>query len=197
MEITYKRDYELVHRYLCGDRSAGEILYGEIYQFVISTIYSRTSHTNLTATDKEEIISETFDTSIQKLGLYNGKCKFSTFVIGIAENKIREKIKLSTKRNIKETVISDNIIEGVFGEEIENFYRKNPLKIVLEREKKECLLKAIAELDENYQMVIRLKQNGMTTRQIAEVSEKSEAAVDSMYRRAIEALRKNFKKIYE
>ena len=42
---------------------------------------------------KNEIIEETLKESIEKIYKYNGSCQFTTFVLGFAKNKCREKIR--------------------------------------------------------------------------------------------------------
>ena len=185
-EIKYKEDYDLVHRYLLGDTDAGYILYSGIFNFVKSYVYKTTSLDIFDDSDREDILNEIFKLSIEKLDRYNGTSKFSTFVLGIAKLKIKEKLRCKNKQNETEYKLDDTIA----------FHSKDPLAILIEREKKTAIINAINSLSDNHKQVLQLRFNGMTSRQIAVLTGKSEDAIDSMYRRALKALKKNFEKIY-
>ena len=182
--IKYKNDYNLVHRYLCGDEEAGRILYADVYIFIRSSIYKLTKTSIFSDEDREDILQDTLMTSIEKLDIYNGTSKFSTFLYGIARNKIKERLR-SKKLDLDIEEYYDDL--GVVN--------KDPLSIIIEKEKKLAIVKAMDSLSENHKQVIRFKFNGMSTKDIALLSNKSEEAIDSMYRRALKSLKKIFEKL--
>lgn len=188
VKTKYAKDYNLVHRYLCGDRDAGQELYASIYPLVQQFIWNHTNAKTLTESVKEEILSQTMMTSVEKLEYYNGTSSFSTYVCGIAKFKILEKIKSSIKESEKE----NNIINI---EENTSIF-DNPLNIIIDKELRETVAKAQQMLSRDHQQVIQLRLNGMTAKQIAEMVGMSEDAVNSMFYRAIKAFKKNFENIY-
>jgi len=193
MNIKYKEDYELVHRYLSGDRDAGERLYANVYPFVLAMIKKYGATKEFTIDEIQDVAQDTFKESINKLTLYNGTSKFSTFVIGIAKRKIEEMAKYKKKACQREVELPEtNIIKGIFDTE-ENFYTKNPLNIILEREIREEVEEVFSQLKGDYQMIIRLRCRGMRTREIAEITGKTEDAIESLYRRAIMSFRDKWK----
>lgn len=184
-DIKYKDDYALAHKYLCGDREAGYILYASVFDFVKFFIYSRTKSDNINEEDREDILSETLKTSIETLDRYSGTSKFCTFVIGIANNKIKEKIRSKGKIVSKEIHI-ENEIESI---DIINLYSKDPLIILIDKEEREDLRDAINQLSDNHKQVIQLRMNGMKSKEIAKMTGQSADAVDSMYARALKSLK--------
>lgn len=123
-EINYIYDYNLAHKYACGNNEAGEILYSTVYDALRKFVFSRTNNSKLSETQKEEIIGDSFLRSIEKINLYNGKSAFRNFVIGIASNIIKEKFR-ETKNGF---LLYEDFPE--FDENnIEDFYSKNPLKV--------------------------------------------------------------------
>jgi RNA polymerase sigma-70 factor (ECF subfamily) len=193
MQIKYQDDYNLVHRYLTGETKAGEQLYAEVFPMLTKYVYSRTNNSIISEDDKEEIIQDVLQKSIEKLSYYNGNSKFTTYVIGIAKLKIQEVYRIKKRSNAIEVVIGE---EDDILDDSDNLFNKNPLHIIIEEEQRQALETAITGLSSDHKMVLQLKMNGMKTKQIAEISGKSEEAVESMYCRAIRALRNNFQKVY-
>lgn len=189
----YQTDYDLVDRYLNGDTKAGELLFAEAYPMLKKYVFKKTNTTEMLEEDKMDIVQDTLKKSIEKLSYYDGSSKFTTYIIGIAERKIKESIRIKTKRNIKELSMDE---EPDILEIPDNLFGKDPLHIIIDAELRKALEEAIVRLTSNYQTVICLKSNGMKTKQIAELSGQSEETVQSMYCRALKELRKNFKKIY-
>lgn len=183
-DIKYKDDYNLVHNYLCGDRQAGYILYADVFDFLKSFIYQTTKLDIISEIDREDILSETLKTSVEKLDRFDGTSKFSTFVIGIAKFKIKEKIRSRNKQ-------MDNEVEYT---DIVNLHSKDPLIILVNKEEKAILENAINELSDNHKQIIQLRMNNMPSKEIANITGQSVDAVDSMYLRALKALKNILKK---
>jgi DNA-directed RNA polymerase specialized sigma subunit len=72
----------------------------------------------------------------------------------------------------------------------------NPLKIIIDKELRESIAKAQQMLSQDHKQVIQLRSNGMTARQISEMSGISEADVNSMFYKAVKEFKKNFRDIY-
>ncbi|QCH27827.1 RNA polymerase sigma factor [Clostridium tyrobutyricum] len=72
----------------------------------------------------------------------------------------------------------------------------NPLKIIIDKELRESIAKAQQMLSQDHKQVIQLHSNGMTARQISDMSGISEEDVNSMFYKAVKAFKKNFRDIY-
>ena len=129
-EITYLEDFKLVDDYLSGNTDSGEILYAKVYVKLPGYVYNYTSKSILTEEDKNEIIEETLKESIEKIYKYDGSCQFTTFVLGFAKNKCREKIR--KKSNIT-TIEYD---EEKITEEDYNIYNQDPAIIIIKKFRK-------------------------------------------------------------
>ncbi|PHS28611.1 MAG: hypothetical protein COA82_13390 [Alkaliphilus sp.] len=185
----HNKDRSLVHRYLCGDSEAGQELYAALFPTLKGYIYGHLSMKNLSEQEKEEVFSNTLKTSIEKLGYYNGKSSFSTYVCGIAKYKMLEKV----KANKRETDKVDRVIEL---SEIVCGY-SDPLKILVEKEMLEAVVEAQRVLPEKYQQILNLRLNGMSAKQVAKLAQMTESAVNSTYYRAIRAFKKKFENLYK
>ncbi len=193
MTIKYPEDFDLVDKYLSGNKEAGNRLYSDVYSILRYYIYNKVNGSILSVDDKEDLILDVLKTSIEKLNTYDGTCKFSTFVISIAKLKIKEAYREKSKLLNKEELV-DNIEEYFIG--TEDYYNKNPLEVILDNEKAEALKNSLQSLGKEYQVIIKLKMSRKKTKEIAEMFEKSEDAIDSMYRRAIQSWKNIFNKIY-
>ncbi len=187
-DITYLEDYKLVDEYISGNTDSGEILYAKVYEKLPGYVYHYTARSILTEEDKNEIIEETLKESIEKIYKYNGNCQFTTFVLGFAKNKCREKIR--KKSNI--TVIE--LEEEKITEEDYNYYNQDPAIIIIRKEEIEKINIAMNKLQVEDKQIIQLRLvNGITAKKISELTGENIEAIYSRYRRAI----KKFKKIYE
>lgn len=187
-DIAYLEDYKLVDEYISGNTDSGEILYAKVYEKLPGYVYHYTARSILTEEDKNEIIEETLKESIEKIYKYNGNCQFTTFVLGFAKNKCREKIR--KKSNI--TVIE--LEEEKITEEDYNYYNQDPAIIIIRKEEIEKINIAMNKLQAEDKQIIQLRLvNGITAKKISELTGENIEAIYSRYRRAI----KKFKKIYE
>lgn len=187
-DITYLEDYKLVDEYISGNTDSGEILYAKVYEKLPGYVYHYTARSILTEEDKNEIIEETLKESIEKIYKYNGNCQFTTFVLGFAKNKCKEKIR--KKSNI--TVIE--LEEEKITEEDYNYYNQDPAIIIIRKEEIEKINIAMNKLQPEDKQIIQLRLvNGITAKKISELTGENIEAIYSRYRRAI----KKFKKIYE
>jgi RNA polymerase sigma-70 factor, ECF subfamily len=188
-EIKYKDDYNLVDRYLSGDKSAGEELFGSVYPILKGYVFNQTENSSLNEKDKDEIVLDTLMIAVEKLNTYIGESKFSTLVIGIAKMKILEKFR-KKKMDLSRTVDIASLSNMPT-------MSRNPLEILIEKEKRQAVQRAISMLSPEHKQILTLRLfNNMPYKQLATISGKSEAALDSMYRRAIKSFIKNFKEIY-
>ena len=189
-EIKYLEDYKLVDEYLCGNRESGKKLYAKLFEGDVlkKYIYKRTAKSVLSIEDKEEIFEETLMVSVEKLDKYNGKSEFKNFVIGIAENKCKEKIRKVSNSKIVE-------LDGTKLEYLDDsYYKLDPAIIVIKKEESEKIKKVLSELKpEDREVIILRIINGVKANVISELSGENVEAIYSRYKRAV----KKFRKIYE
>ncbi len=151
-------------------------------------IYKYTAKSNLSIEDKQEILEETLMKSVENLWKYNGNSKFTTFVIGFAQNKCREKIR--KKNNIIELELDE---EQIIDEDY-NYYNQDPSIIIIKKEENEKINTAMSRLEEEDKQIIQLRIiNEITAKKISEMTGENIEAIYSRYRRAL----KKFRKIYE
>lgn len=189
-EIKYLEDYKLVDEYLCGNRESGKKLYEKLFEGDVlkKYIYKRTSKSVLSIEDKEEIFEETLKVSVEKLDKYNGKSEFKNFVIGIAENKCKEKIRKVSNSKIVE--FDDTKIEYLD----DSYYNLDPAVIVIKKEEAEKIKRVLSELPAEDKQIIQLRIiNGVKPNTISELIGED---VEDVYYRCRQAIKK-FKKIYE
>lgn len=193
--IKYKDDYDLVHRYLTGDDSAGHILFAKVYPILQGFVINETKDSIINDSDRDDIILDTLKIAVEKLNIYTGNSKFSTLVVGIGKKKISEKYrKLGLN---KEKLVDIDTFIDIDSMSTIDLIGRSPLEIIIEKEEKEAVLKAISILDPEYRQILELRLlNDMPFKQMAEISGKSEAALDSMFRRAVKSLKKIFEEIY-
>jgi RNA polymerase sigma-70 factor, ECF subfamily len=192
-DIRYKDEYDLVHKYLAGDKCAGKNLFAEVYPILERYVFLRTKESILNEADREDIILDALMTSVNKLNTFTGDSKFSTLVIGIAKIKIKEKFR-KKKVEVDKIIDIDEIIDNTSHVSI---IGRDPLEILIEEEKKQAVDKAIKMLSLEHQQILMMRLfNNMPYKQIAEMSGRSESALDSMFRRAVKAFKENFKNIY-
>ena len=184
-------DYLLVHRCLLGDKDAEYELFAGVYASGKKYIWSRTQNTNLAEQDKEDILQEVMQITYEKLERYNGTSAFSSFVIGIAYNVILAHQRKGKRRSAK-TVNIDELPENVIPFAPAAYESANPLVILIKKEEQSELADAISRLSDDHRQLLTYWSNGMTFKELAKLSGKTEDAIYSMFYRAIKSLKKIF-----
>ena len=100
----YIEDYNMVHKYLLGNDEAGKELYSKTYPIVKRYIANNKNSNYISEEDKEDILDDAMMESVRKLEYYNGTSAFSTYVCGIACNKILENIRSNANENQKKKI---------------------------------------------------------------------------------------------
>jgi len=191
-EVKYPEEFALLDKYLCGDKKAGEELFGSAYPSVKKYVLACTkSDTVLSESDKEDIISEAMMRAVDNQYTYNGSSKFQTFIIGYVKNIILEQRRKKAKELTKIVSSADMLkLEGIG-------LFDNPLKVIVKKEQLEAVQQALNMLPEEQRTVLVLRIfNDMPFKQLASLVGKSDDAVDSLFRRSIRAFKNNFEKIY-
>ncbi len=205
MVVKYQKTYNLVDRYLRGDKAAGEALYLPVILVIQKYVYNRTEKSALSPEEKEEIISNTLLTSIEKLNQYTGTSSFSTFVIGIAKNKIKQEYdkhaRSSKLQPFDEIDSEDKAMDGTVINLSEISLDQpgvDPPQVLIRKEQMEMLDKAFQALPSEYQQIIKMRlYNKVPVKQISAFTGQSVSAIDSLHRRAIKKYKENYKNFYE
>lgn len=143
-------DSEIIKEFNNGDKKqAFEKLYKTYVQYVYRFAYSRTGNKDIS----EEIAADTFFTLYEVLPNYRGDGKLSSFIIGIAFNKLREYWKLNKRRkklvSLEEFLQEDNQSDPASLFLLDESGEKN--------NSGELVGKVLEELKENYRKVLVLK----------------------------------------
>lgn len=187
-DITNLEDFKLVDEYMSGNKDSGEILYAKVYEKLSGYVHNYTAKSILTEEDKNEIIEETLRESIEKIYKYDGSCQFTTFVLGFAKNKCKEKMRKQSN------IILVEFDEEKISDEDYNYYNQDPAIILIKKEEIEKINATMNKLQDEDKQIIQLRLiNGITAKKISELTGENIEAIYSRYRRAI----KKFKKIYE
>ena len=135
--------------------------------------------------DAEEIFQETLVAAVESLPTYGGKAAFLTWVCGIAHHEMAD---FYRKKKIKTFLFShlpwlENLASQALG----------PEQQVLEKEFSQKVKQNLANLNEGYREILRLKYyQGLTVVQIAKRLNETVKAVESRLFRA----RKTFAKVF-
>ncbi len=201
MKVEHQEDFNLVHNYLLGDEGAGERLYLRVIPLLRKFVYKKTSGSSLAFDKKEEIIADTLKKSIEKLETFTGSSSFTTFVFGFANNYIKRAFTAVSKElkmvPIDAFIELEESIDNSFEIDLQQ-YSKNPLHIILEKEKTEALKETLEKLPPEYQQIIQMRlYNKTPVKEVAQITGKTEKAIDSLYRRAIRKLHDVYVQNYE
>lgn len=174
----------------------------EAYSRLLDEYEQRIFHTCLSFVpnkeDAEDIAQEVFVEVFKSIHKFKGNSKLSTWMYRVATNKSLEYIR---KKNTKKRFA---FMQSIFGNEIPldktaYFTEMNHPGILLEnKEKSETIFKAIHQLPEAQKIVFTLhKVDGLSYKEIAEITEKSVSSVESLMFRAKKSLQKILANFYK
>lgn len=174
----------------------------EAYSRLLDEYEQRIFHTCLSFVpnkeDAEDVAQEVFVEVFRSIHKFKENSKLSTWMYRIATNKSLEFIR---KKNTKKRFA---FIQSIFGNEIPldktaYFTEMNHPGILLEnKEKSETVFKAIHQLPEAQKIVFTLhKIDGLSYKEIAEITEKSVSSVESLMFRAKKSLQKILANFYK
>ncbi|NAS11659.1 RNA polymerase sigma factor [Poritiphilus flavus] len=182
------KERDLIEALRTGDSLAYSQLLDEYQQKVFSTCLSFVPNRE----DAEDISQEVFVEVFNSVGKFNGRSKLGTWIYRIAVNKSLEFIR---KKNTKKRFgfmqsLSGNVVPV---DRSSYFTEFNHPGIQLEnKERTELLFRAIDQLPEAQKVVFTLHRiDGMSHKEVAEITKKSISSVESIMFRA----KKNLQKI--
>jgi RNA polymerase sigma-70 factor (ECF subfamily) len=177
-------DSEVIRSVQNGNRNDFRILVDKYQQ----TVFRITMGFVHAKEDAEDLTQEIFISAFQSLGKFRGDSLFSTWLHRIAVNAC-----LNHTRNSKTTLVSR--IASLFGSEniterLMPVTEENPEEIIIKNEHRDWLQKALESLPENQHTAIVLsKYDDMSQKEIAEIMNLTEGAVESLLQRAKNNLR--------
>ena len=140
--------------------------------------------------DANDLTQDVFIQAYQTLSGFKGDAAFSTWIYRIAVNYSLNKIRKSSKNQLLQR------LETVFGSEKSKEYSfpipdtENPENILILKEHKKWVQKALNSLPENQRTAIVLsKYDDLPQKEIAEIMNTTEGAVEALIQRAKANLR--------
>lgn len=159
-----------------GDQQA----FLELYDRYLAKVYNRVK-SRIPLKDAEDVTQEIFIAVVKSLPKFEQRSRFSTWLYTIVNRQIADYYRRHYRRNEDQKVPLESDSQQF---NMPTYEHENLEEMVV-------IQRALQYLPENYQEVIMHRfADGLTFREIAEVREQSLEAVKSLYRRAIEALRK-------
>ena len=183
---------ELIHNIAHGDQRSFKQFYELFHERVYNVCLSHLQNTS----DAEEVTQDVFIDVFNNAATFKGNAAVSTWVYRIAVNKSVDKIRYNNRQKRFSFVTS--IFSKDTGEVIHHPPEFNHPGVVFEQKENAAkLFAAIAQLPENQKAAFVLKQiEGLSQREVAEVLEVSEKAVESLLQRAKTGLRKILGELY-
>jgi RNA polymerase sigma-70 factor (ECF subfamily) len=144
--------------------------------------------------DADDLTQEIFIRTYQALGEFRGTSAFSTWIYRIAVNASLNRVRKSSGSQFfkrLESVFSPEKKIDLFAEESEN-----PEIIIIRKEQKDRVTRAIDSLPENQRTAIVLSHyDDLSQREIAEIMQTTEGAVEALLQRGKASLRKKLSDI--
>ena len=167
---------ELIKKAKKGDHKAFAVLFKENYPFLVKYLVKVTMNRDLA----EELAQDTMAKCVEKIHLYNGKSKFSSWLMTIATNRF---IDLQRKRKRERDWQQEEIN-----------LRKMKWEMQSNKEEWNDLLEALSKLSEEVRLPIVLKHYyGFSYEEIADMVKLPEGTVKSRIHHGIKSLRKELK----
>lgn len=192
--MTQHRDYALIQGWLSGNSISGEKLLSDNYEKVLRFVaFSFDKHTENFQETIEDVTEEAFTRAFSKIQYYNGSCSFYTWVCGYAKNCIKEKLR----------TIYKELNHVQFIDELDCFENNgfddydDPEEAICQKEEYEAVRTAFFSLQDDYKEIIYFRLiKGLKYNEISDLSGKSVDNLESLFRRALKALKKEFNKVY-
>ena len=174
-------DNEIIQQIVQGDRNLYRKLVERYQPMVFRTCMGFLHNKD----DSDDLTQEVFIQAYQTLARFKGDATFSTWIYRIAVNASLNKTRKSSKSQFIQR------FETVFGNSKNQEYAfpipdgENPENILILNEHKEWVQKALENLPENQRTAIVLsKYDDLSQRQIAEIMNTTEGAVEALIQRA-------------
>ena len=171
---------ELRRRILAGDRGAAEELVGAHLDALYEFVYWRVGRDQAGA---EDVVQDVYLAALESIERFDGRSSLSTWLFGIARNKLRERRRKRQPVLIEDALTdADDEIQAVLAQ-----IDREPLPDwILEREEtKELVGATLSSLPPDYGNALREKYlEGLSVREMAARRDAGEKATESMLHRA-------------
>lgn len=176
---------QLLHYIAAGDQAAFrqfyELFKGKVYNTCLSYLQDQA--------DAEEITQDTFVEIYNSASNFQARSSVSTWVYRITINKCLDRLRYKNRR--KRFAFVSSLFNQTGGLQHDKPDFIHPGVLTEQRENAVFLFKALKELPENQHTAFLLKHiEGLSQREIAQIMEISEKAVESLLSRAKYNLRK-------
>lgn len=169
-----------------GDKNAFEQLYALFKDKVYNTSISYLQQES----DAEEITQDVFVEVYHNAGTYKGGASVSTWIYRITVNKCLDRIRYNNRQK-RFSFITSIFNKDTGGLQHDKPHFDHPGVGAENRERAAMLFNAIRQLPENQQTAFILKQvEGLSQREISQIMDMGEKAVESLLQRAKANLRK-------
>lgn len=187
-------DSEIIRQIVQGDRNKYRELVERYQPMVFRTCMGFLHHKD----DVDDLTQDVFIQAYQTLSAFKGDATFSTWIYRIAVNASLNKIRKSSKNLLIQR------LETVFGSEKSKEYSfpapdaESPENILILSEHREWVQKALNSLPENQRTAIVLsKYDDLPQKEIAEIMNTSEGAVEALIQRAKANLREKLSSLHK
>jgi RNA polymerase sigma-70 factor (ECF subfamily) len=171
---------EIIQSVIAGNRNAFVLLVEKYQSMVFRTCIGFVHNKE----DADDLTQEVFINAYQSLTKFRGNAAFSTWLYRIAINLSLNYIRNSQKRSIFHRV------ENLFAHEARQNVSlpaidfSNPEQILIDDEHRNIIKKALDSLPENQRIAIILsKYDNLSQKEIAEIMQTTEGAVESLIQR--------------
>ena len=189
----FLEEQELLEKLKKRDESA----YGILLDSYQTKVFNRCLSFVPNAEDAEDLAQDVFIEVFNSIDKFKGNSKISTWIYRISVNKCLEFIR--KKKTKKRLGFKHSLSSSEMSIDRKNYFTEfNHPGIQLEqKEKSEILFAAINKLPEAQRVVFTLSNiDGMSYKEISEVTEKSVSSIESLLFRARNNLKKNLTEFY-
>jgi RNA polymerase sigma-70 factor (ECF subfamily) len=179
-------DYEIIRLILQGDRNKFRILVEKYQPLVFRTCMGFVHNKD----DADDLTQEIFIQVFRSLQSFKGKSSLSTWIYRIALNASLNKVRKSSGNQILQR------LDTLFGTGVEKrisfpvYDPDDPESILISQEHKEWVKNALDSLPEKQRTAIILSNyDDLTQKEIAEIMNTTEGAVEALIQRAKKNLR--------
>lgn len=174
---------EIIRQILQGDKEKFRLLVEKYQQMVFRTCLGFVHDKD----DADDLTQDVFVQAYQSLPGFKAESSFSTWIYRIAVNASLNKIRKTSKNFILQRL---DILVSKKGLPLSISDSEDPEKIIIRNEHVEWVKKAIDSLPENQRTAIVLsKYDDLSQREIAEIMNTTEGAVEALLQRAKNNLR--------
>jgi len=187
-------DSEIIDLIIKGDRNLYRVLVERYQPMVFRTCMGFLHNKE----DADDLTQDVFIQTYQTLTAFKGDASFSTWIYRIAVNASLNGVRKSSKNQFLQRLgnvfVSDKSREYSFP----TSDLENPENILIHAERNEWVEKALSSLPEKQRIAIVLsKYDDLSQKEIAEIMETTEGAVEALIQRAKSNLREKLSSLHK